>query len=284
MCERSSDFARGIHSLALQCLVSRTEKVNSCCSSGPASVSMASRYRHGTRGNIVCVESCTSDCAAGACGQPRVWSFVKLARWLAISSASSSAVAVHCRPAQTLCSRCSTAGNKRSVGSCAQVVTTYCSAFSEAFLCSKFAALVLLHCDISPISRAATMSWQSYIDQMVSGGQVTKAGIFGHDGSPWAASPGFTVKQPEVQAMVKGIADPSPLYGSGVHIGGTRYVFLRPSVDGKALYCKKSGQGGACVYKSSQAVIVGLYDEGMQAGGCNVSVEKIGEYLVGAGY
>ena len=40
------------------------------------------------------------------------------------------------------------------------------------------------------------MSWQAYVDNnLVGTGRVQRAAIFGHDGSCWATSPGFTVSE-----------------------------------------------------------------------------------------
>lgn len=39
------------------------------------------------------------------------------------------------------------------------------------------------------------MSWQQYIDNLVSNAHIDKAAIIGFDGSTWAASPGLTVSK-----------------------------------------------------------------------------------------
>jgi hypothetical protein len=38
------------------------------------------------------------------------------------------------------------------------------------------------------------MSWQGYIDNLMATQKMTDVGIFGLDGSTWAASPGFPVR------------------------------------------------------------------------------------------
>jgi hypothetical protein len=37
------------------------------------------------------------------------------------------------------------------------------------------------------------MSWQQYVDNMMANKHMTHVGIFGLDGSQWAATPGFPV-------------------------------------------------------------------------------------------
>jgi len=44
------------------------------------------------------------------------------------------------------------------------------------------------------------------------------------------------------------------------------------------------GASGACCVKTKQAVLIGVYAEGAQAGDCNTVVEKLADYLIGAGY
>jgi len=44
------------------------------------------------------------------------------------------------------------------------------------------------------------------------------------------------------------------------------------------------GASGACCVKTKQAVLIGIYAEGAQAGDCNTVVEKLADYLIGAGY
>eukprot|EP00050_Salpingoeca_kvevrii_P013931 m.31757 g.31757 ORF g.31757 m.31757 type:complete len:129 (+) comp5398_c1_seq1:131-517(+) len=128
------------------------------------------------------------------------------------------------------------------------------------------------------------MSWQAYIDSSLLGtGQVSRAGIYGLDGSKWASSAGFEPAQSEIVALVKGMNDPSPFYGSGVRIAGTKYTFLR-SEPGRSIYARLGSDAGCVVVKTTQAIIVGLYENGIPAGACTNVVEKLGDYLVQAGY
>ncbi|KAG0004185.1 profilin, required for normal timing of actin polymerization in response to thermal stress [Entomortierella chlamydospora] len=126
------------------------------------------------------------------------------------------------------------------------------------------------------------MSWQSYVDtQLVGTGKVKKAAIFGHDGSLWAGSPDFKVGGAEAQKVIKAFNDTSEIAANGMYLEGTKYVLLR--ADDKTIYARHGQNGVACV-KTNQTVLIGYYEEGMQAGDCNTVVEKLAEYLVGTGY
>lgn len=127
------------------------------------------------------------------------------------------------------------------------------------------------------------MSWDSYITNMTSTGHVAEAVVAGVQGGVWAKSANLNVSDAEIKNLAAGISDPSKFQTGGVHVGGIRYMFLRMNPDGTAVYGKK-GPAGVCVYKSTQAVVIGMYSEGMQPGQCNVAVEKVGDYLKGAGY
>ena len=43
------------------------------------------------------------------------------------------------------------------------------------------------------------------------------------------------------------------------------------------------GPGGATVKKTNQALIIGIYDEPMTPGQCNMIVERLGDYLIDQG-
>lgn len=48
-----------------------------------------------------------------------------------------------------------------------------------------------------------------------------------------------------------------------------------------SLQCQ--GPGGVTVKKTSQALIIGIYDEPMTPGQCNMIVERLGDYLIDQG-
>ncbi|KAF9983162.1 profilin, required for normal timing of actin polymerization in response to thermal stress [Mortierella antarctica] len=127
------------------------------------------------------------------------------------------------------------------------------------------------------------MSWQSYVDSnLVGTGKVSKAAIFGLDGSLWATSPDFNVGGDEVNKLVAAFIDEAGIAANGLHLEGAKYVLLRKP-DVNTIYAR-NGATGVCCVKTGQAVIVGFYNETVQAGDCNTVVENLAVYLRGAGY
>lgn len=49
------------------------------------------------------------------------------------------------------------------------------------------------------------------------------------------------------------------------------------------LSCIVQGPGGICVKKTGQALVIGLYDEPVTPGQCNMIVERLGDYLIEQG-
>merc|ERR1712223_2168815 len=93
------------------------------------------------------------------------------------------------------------------------------------------------------------MSWQWYVDdQLVATKMVKHAVICGHDGNIWAQSAGFTVSVDELKALLS-------KYSSGVH----------------------------CI-KTTQALIVCVYEDPIVPEQAATVTEKLGEYLIGVGY
>ena len=41
---------------------------------------------------------------------------------------------------------------------------------------------------------------------------------------------------------------------------------------------------GVCIKKTIQAIVIGIYGEGVQAGSCNKVVEELGDYLISMEY
>jgi profilin len=125
--------------------------------------------------------------------------------------------------------------------------------------------------------------WQAYVDNnLVKSGHITKAGIFGLDGNPWAQSPGLGVQPAQVKALVAGFADSSKLTGEGgLHLGAEKYIVLR--ADNRSVYGKK-GSNGVVAVKTKQAVIIGFYDQTIQPGAAANTVEKLADYLIGQNY
>eukprot|EP00048_Salpingoeca_helianthica_P014334 m.221170 g.221170 ORF g.221170 m.221170 type:complete len:126 (+) comp15734_c0_seq1:87-464(+) len=125
------------------------------------------------------------------------------------------------------------------------------------------------------------MSWQSYITSILGSNFVQKAAIHGLDGSTWATSPGFAVTPDEAKALAKASTDPSGLY-SGIFLQGTKYTFVRQ--DERSTYGRKGSDSGCVIVKTKQAILIGVYEAGVQAGNCNTVVEKMADYLISVGY
>ncbi|KAJ8654944.1 hypothetical protein O0I10_009340 [Lichtheimia ornata] len=126
------------------------------------------------------------------------------------------------------------------------------------------------------------MSWQAYVDSNLCGtGQVSQAAIYGTNGAQWAASPGFQLSAPEVQEIISGYANPADLPAKGIHINGVKYFVIKS--DDRSIYGKKNADG-VCIVKTTQAILVGLYKEGIQPGNCTKVVEGLADYLISVGY
>ncbi|KAF9339489.1 profilin, required for normal timing of actin polymerization in response to thermal stress [Linnemannia elongata] len=126
------------------------------------------------------------------------------------------------------------------------------------------------------------MSWQAYVDNnLVATGKVAKGAIFGHDGSLWATSSNFSITGDEAKKLVAAFDDISDIAANGLHLEGTKYVFLRNP--DKSIYAR-NGATGITAVKTTQCVLIGFYNETQQAGDCNTVVEGLANYLVGVGY
>ncbi|XP_078176957.1 profilin-like [Carex rostrata] len=131
------------------------------------------------------------------------------------------------------------------------------------------------------------MSWQTYVDDHlmcdVDGQHLTSAAIIGHDGSLWAANEGFPQYKPEeIVAIMNDFVEPGTLAPTGLFLGGTKYMVIQGEA-GVVIRGKK-GTGGLCVKKTNMALIIGLYDEPMTPGQCNMVVENLGDYLNEQGF
>ncbi|CAF0728419.1 unnamed protein product [Adineta steineri] len=117
--------------------------------------------------------------------------------------------------------------------------------------------------------------WDQYITNLTSQG-VTHAGIFGNDGSRWAASSSF----PNIDHLRDELPKAFSAQPSGIVVNGEKYIFIR-NQDHFAVFRK--GADGMVIVKLNQAYIVSI--------GVNQKPEmlvgatsKIGEYLKNCGY
>ncbi|KAF3446717.1 hypothetical protein FNV43_RR11897 [Rhamnella rubrinervis] len=130
------------------------------------------------------------------------------------------------------------------------------------------------------------MSWQQYVDEHLmcetEGNYLTAAAIIGQDGNVWAQSAAFPQFKPEeIAAIMKDFQEPGSLAPTGLFLGGTKYMVIQGEPG--AVIRGKKGPGGITVKKTSQALIIGIYNEPMTPGQCNVVVERLGDYLLDQG-
>ncbi|KAI7862862.1 profilin [Spinellus fusiger] len=126
------------------------------------------------------------------------------------------------------------------------------------------------------------MSWQAYVDDnLVGTGHVTKGAIFGLNGAQWSATPGFEVNASEIKEIIAGFTNSDQAITHGIHVCGVKYLTLK--ADDRSIYGKK-GSDGICIVKTGQAVLIGLYAEGIQPGACTKVVEGLADYLISVGY
>ncbi|CAL0324099.1 unnamed protein product [Lupinus luteus] len=130
------------------------------------------------------------------------------------------------------------------------------------------------------------MSWQTYVDEYlmcdVDGHTLTAAAIIGHDGSPWAYSsifPEFKIE--EIESMMKDFEEPGSLAPTGLYLGGIKYMVIQG--ENGAVIRGKKGSGGITVKKTNESVVIGIYEEPLSPGQCNIIVERLGDYLIEQG-
>jgi profilin len=125
------------------------------------------------------------------------------------------------------------------------------------------------------------MSWQSYVDDQLVGAGFKDGAILGHDGNPWAVSPGLGLKAGEGAKLANTFKNPADVFASGITVGGVKYMGIKG--DDRSIYGKK-GAGGIVTVKTGQAIVVGVYDEKFQPGPAANTAEKLADYLIENGY
>ncbi|CDS06991.1 hypothetical protein LRAMOSA09514 [Lichtheimia ramosa] len=126
------------------------------------------------------------------------------------------------------------------------------------------------------------MSWQGYIDQSLLGsGNVTQAAMYSLNGDCLATSPDFQLSATEVQEIVNGFDDSSPLYSKGMSVNGVNYAVIYAT--DRSIYGRKKASG-VCLVKTKQCLLVGVYTEGIQNGDCAKTVEELADYLISVNY
>ncbi|KAI9302453.1 profilin, partial [Cunninghamella echinulata] len=85
----------------------------------------------------------------------------------------------------------------------------------------------------------------------------------------------------EFNELANGFKNSEGIQASGFHIEGAKYFTLR--ADDRSIYGKKNSDG-VVVVKTTQAIIIGTYKEGIQPGNCAKVVEGLADYLISVGY
>lgn len=126
------------------------------------------------------------------------------------------------------------------------------------------------------------MSWDSYIkDQLLATTFCQKGAICGLDGSVWAVSEGWGVQAAEAKTLAGAFKDQTILQSKGVVIAGEKYMFIGGNED---VLRGKKGTAGVHINKTSQAMIIGYYEQPVQPGQCATTVEALGDYLKSVNY
>ncbi|KAM9993500.1 hypothetical protein ACTFIZ_011465 [Dictyostelium cf. discoideum] len=121
------------------------------------------------------------------------------------------------------------------------------------------------------------MSWQQYVDEQLIGAGLSQAAILGsNDGGVWAKSSTFPLSKPEGEGLVALFKNPPDAFTKGIVIGNIKYMGIKG--EPQSIYGKK-GATGCVLVRTTQTIIVGLYDEKFQPGQATVIVEKLGDYL-----
>jgi len=129
------------------------------------------------------------------------------------------------------------------------------------------------------------MSWQSYVDdQLLATKSVSNAVICGHDGNIWAKSGDFAVTTDELKAVIGKFDNVETMASTGITVAGIKYMYLSSRDGGvKVVRAKKDRNGVHCI-RTNQTLIICTYQEPIAPEQAALVTEKLGDYLVGAGY
>ncbi|RCV25044.1 hypothetical protein SETIT_5G135100v2 [Setaria italica] len=90
------------------------------------------------------------------------------------------------------------------------------------------------------------------------------------------------VKPEEITAIMNDFNEPGSLAPTGLYLGGSKYMVIQGEPG--AVIRGKKGPGGVTIKKTNMAIIIGIYEEPMTPGQCNMVVERLGDYLVDQGF
>uniref|UniRef100_A0AC34Q7W0 Profilin n=1 Tax=Panagrolaimus sp. JU765 TaxID=591449 RepID=A0AC34Q7W0_9BILA len=126
------------------------------------------------------------------------------------------------------------------------------------------------------------MSWQDLVNNNLIGtGHVSKAAICGLDGSIWGKSDNFHIDPSEAAAAAKGFASKDAVLASGLRFEGEKYFVL--NADDERIIGKKASNG-FFIYKTRQAVVIGIYEGGVQPEMCSKTTGALADYFKSINY
>ncbi|CAP27962.2 Protein CBR-PFN-3 [Caenorhabditis briggsae] len=114
------------------------------------------------------------------------------------------------------------------------------------------------------------MSWSDIINNnLIGSGNVSKAAILGFDGAIWAKSDNFNLATEEAIAAGKAFSALDALLGTGLRLEGQKFLVLNADED------RVIGK---------QAVIISIYEKGLQPEMCSKTTGALADYFKSIGY
>jgi len=126
------------------------------------------------------------------------------------------------------------------------------------------------------------MSWGDLVNNnLVGSGNVAKAAICGLDGSIWGKSDNFKLEPSEAAAAGKGFLNKEGVLGTGLRLEGEKYFVLQ--ADDERIMGKR-GSTGFFIYKTAQAIIISIYEGGVQPEQCSKVTGALADYFRSINY
>ncbi|PAV73230.1 hypothetical protein WR25_14319 [Diploscapter pachys] len=126
------------------------------------------------------------------------------------------------------------------------------------------------------------MSWADLVNNnLVGSGNVSKAAICGFDGAIWGKSDNFKINPEEAVTAGKAFTQLDTLLGTGLKFEGEKYFVLNADQD---RVIGKKAANGFFLYKTKQAVIISIYEGGVQPENCSKTTGALADYFSSIGY
>ncbi|MEQ2311431.1 Profilin-2 [Ameca splendens] len=139
------------------------------------------------------------------------------------------------------------------------------------------------------------MSWQSYVDNLMSDGSCQDAAIMGYTDAKyvWAACPSGTfnnITPAEIDVLVG--KDREGFFTSGLTLGGKKCSVIRDSLQIEndwTMDIRTKSQGGEPTYnisvgKAAKVLVLVMGKEGVHGGGLNKKAYSMAKYLRDSGF